>query len=156
VGTHEAVTVVRNGSTFYLSYKAHQALEYCWFRHPTGLHIRFSTQVVPLDGLPDSPRYYMYDDTLQSGICRLGVQEAKSTVDRGQWTGHLGIRGSPEEDHAIPFTVEVSGEFCSYSRSTELNTQKARFSNKQKFCLSLIRSRESHVCIMCHHDGGNA
>jgi hypothetical protein len=113
VGNYTALTTVQNGDQIYLSCRAYHALDYCWFRHPTGFHLRFSTEVLPLDGLLEAilPRYYVYDDTLQSGVCAVRVFTANRTVDSGQWTCHMGVLGSPAEDHEMDITVRVSGEF---------------------------------------------
>jgi hypothetical protein len=95
-----------------LSCRGHNALEYCWFRHPSGYHLRFTTETVLLDGLleSDPPRYYVYDDTLHLGVCAVRVSNASVSVDSGEWTCHLGVPGIPGEDHSVPITVRVSGK----------------------------------------------
>lgn len=109
-GNHEALVTVQKGSDVYLSCRVHNALGYCWFRHPSGYHFRFTTEVVPLDGLLEaSPtRFYKYDDTLHSGVCAIRVSNANVSVDSGEWTCQLGVPGSPEEDHSVPIRVGVS------------------------------------------------
>ncbi|XP_033610839.1 uncharacterized protein LOC111873065 isoform X3 [Cryptotermes secundus] len=108
-GNHEALVTLQKGSDVYLSCRAHSALEYCWFRHPSGYHFKFSTETV-LSGLQENtqPRSYKYDDTLHLGICAIRVGDADVNVDSGEWTCHLGVPGSPEEDHSVPITVGVS------------------------------------------------
>jgi hypothetical protein len=111
-GNNENLVAVQKGSVMYLSCKAHSPLEYCWFRHPSGYHFRFTTEVVPLDGLLEGypPRIYQYTDTLHLGVCAIAVSNANVSVDSGEWTCHPGVLGSPEEDHSVPITVGVSGK----------------------------------------------
>lgn len=104
---------LQKGSEVYLSCRTHNELGYCWFRHPSGYHFRFATETVPLDGLLENnpPRYYKYDDTLHLGVCAIRVSNANVSVDSGEWTCHLGIPGSPEEDHSVSITVGVAGKY---------------------------------------------
>jgi hypothetical protein len=104
---------VQKGSDMLLSCKAYQVLEYCWFRHATGFVFPFSTEEVPLSGLLETHpyRYYLYEDTLQLGVCTIHVSTANSSVDSGQWTCHMGVQGSPEEDYKVNITVVVSGKY---------------------------------------------
>jgi len=105
VDTHERQVAVKKGSELFLSCSAQTALEYCWFRHPSGLPLRFSTDNVYLDG---SVPTYAYEDTLQRGVCAIKVQ-THSSADSGEWTCNVGILGSFNEDYAVPIRVAVSG-----------------------------------------------
>jgi hypothetical protein len=106
--TNRRIAAVRNGEELQLSCSDQRALEYCWFRHPSGVALRFSTEWVSLD---QPYRQYVYSNTLQQGVCTIRVLPAISSEDSGDWTCNLGILGSPAEDNAKPILVGFAGTF---------------------------------------------
>jgi hypothetical protein len=107
----ESPVVVLHGSMLRLSCSANRLLEYCWFQHPSGLPLHFSTKVVDL-----SEHYlsYVYDDTLQQGVCAVIVPQANSSADTGEWTCHLGTQGNLKEESSVPITVGISGTYVTF------------------------------------------
>jgi hypothetical protein len=132
-----------------LSCRDHNALEYCWFRHPSGYHLRFSTEMVLLEGLLESspPRSYVYDDTLHLGVCAVRVSNANVSVDWGEWTCHLGVPGIPGEDHSVPITVRVSGKseiaIMSQRKSSARNSTFLTHAESES-----ASSRDNHIATL--------
>jgi hypothetical protein len=138
---------MQKGSEVYLSCRVHNALEYCWFRHPTGYHFRYTTERVLLDGLLESSplRQYVYDDRLHVGVCAIRVSNANVSVDSGEWTCHLGVPGSPEEDHSVPITVEVSGKFVTImAAQRKSSARNSTFLTHADCDCASVFSRQSH------------
>jgi hypothetical protein len=105
--------VVKEDSELSLSCSAQTALDYCWFRHPSGLPLSFSTNLAYLDG---NRLQYVYEDTLQQGVCTIKLLTPSSGEDSGEWTCNLGSLGSSNEEYTMPITVGVSGKIdkCLY------------------------------------------
>jgi hypothetical protein len=149
-GNNETLVTLQKGSDVYLSCRAHKALGYCWFRHPSGYHLRFTTEVVPLEGLLENypPRMYKYDDTLYQGVCAIRVSNANVSVDSGEWTCHLGVPGSPEEDRSVPITVGVSGKYVTIIvPQTKSSARNCTFLIHADCVCVIPFSRQSHCYI---------
>jgi hypothetical protein len=110
--------VVNQGSKLSLSCSAQTVLDYCWFRHPSGLPLHFSTDIVNLD----ISLSYVYEDTLQQGVCTIKLISSRSGEDSGEWTCNLGSLSSSNEEYTTPITVGVSGiiEKCLYHGRIEV------------------------------------
>lgn len=104
VDTDRRLAVATKYSKLSLSCSAQRALDYCWFRHPSGLHLRFSRTTVFLGSRP----LYVYDDTLLEGVCTISWLDPTSE-ESGEWTCNVGFLGISNEDYAVPITVGISG-----------------------------------------------
>jgi len=104
VDTHESKVFATTGSKLSLSCSAQAVLDYCWFRHPSGLPLRFSTDTVYENG---NRPHYVYEDTLLQGVCAITILTARSE-DTGEWTCNVGFLGSSNEDNSVPITVGIS------------------------------------------------
>lgn len=108
-------------SVLVLTCSAQTALDYCWFRHPSGLPLRFSTDLVDLDG---NWRQYIYEDTLQQGVCTIALLYPSSGQDSGEWTCSLGSLGRSNEEYTTPITVGVSGKLKTVCTTAKANCAK--------------------------------
>jgi hypothetical protein len=81
--------------------------EYCWFRHPSGVPLRFSKDRVQLDG----SQWYSYEDTLPQGVCTIRVESPNSNKDSGVWTCNVRMSEISTEEYSFPIEVRVSGIF---------------------------------------------
>ena len=103
--TNQRLVVVQQPGVLTLSCSAQTAAEYCWFRNPSGVPLRFSTDSVYLDYI----RSYSYEDTLAQGVCTIKVESSNSSEDSGEWTCNLGLPVISNEEYVVPITVGVSG-----------------------------------------------
>ena len=103
--TNQRLVVVQQPGVLTLSCSAQTAAEYCWFQHPSGVPLLFSTHRVTLDNI----RWYWYEDTLAQGVCTIKVESSNSSEDSGEWTCNLGLPVISNEEYVVPITVGVSG-----------------------------------------------
>ena len=103
--TNQRLVVVQQQGLLTLSCSAQTTAEYCWFQHPSGVPLLFSTDRVFLDNI----RSYSYKDTLAQGVCTITVESPSSSEDTGEWTCNLGLPGIYKGEYAVPITVGVSG-----------------------------------------------
>jgi hypothetical protein len=113
IETQGRLVIVIKNSELFLSCSAQTALDYCWFRHPSGMPISFSTITAYLE---DNGQEYVYEDTLQKGVCTIKLVTASIDKDSGEWTCNMGSLSSRNEEYTVPITVGVSGtvETCLY------------------------------------------
>ena len=105
VNTHAGKVVANPSQVFSLSCGAQASLDYCWFRHPSGVSLPFS---IKSTSLPDYNVEYEYEDKLSQGVCAVTILNP-SIRHSGEWTCNVGILGSSNEDYAVPIKVGISG-----------------------------------------------
>ncbi|XP_069702846.1 uncharacterized protein [Periplaneta americana] len=106
VWTEEGNLAVLNGAQMTLSCRAGTPLEYCWFRHPSGEHLRFSIPKQPLQR--DPFRFYWFADSLHLGVCALSVSQVDLYVDSGQWGCYVNDPDNADEDLEVLINVTVA------------------------------------------------
>ena len=104
VNTHAGKVVGTSNQNLSLSCGAQASLDYCWFRHPSGVSLPFSTT----SSWANYNLQYEYEDKLSQGVCAVNIQN-HSTEHSGEWTCNVGILGSSNEDYAVPIKVGISG-----------------------------------------------
>jgi hypothetical protein len=107
VETHKNPVVVQRDSVILsLTCSAQTAMDYCWFRHPSGFPLLFSTENV-LEG--NIWLQYKYEDALQGGVCTIVLEFPSINRDSGVWTCNVGFLEHSNEEYTKPITVGFSG-----------------------------------------------